>query len=171
MTAASGGLFTWRAIAWVLLALSLALNVFFIGGHIYTKRQVEAVEQRQTTTPARVRITPATLGLNDRQAKTFNGFRDRLRQRALTLRKESRASAAKIWAELQSDKPDQNAIDRHLKIIFDNRYAVQRQASVYAVQMFRSLDKDQKQKFVAMLKQTNFLGARLLRQPAGQGDQ
>ena len=169
MTAGKDGLFTWRAISWVLLALSLALNVFFIGGHIYTKRQVEAVQQQAAPRPARVRITPDVLGLNDRQTKTFVGFRKQVRKKALALRSESRKSAARVWAELESAKPDQSAIDRHLKVIFDNRYEAQREASVYAVQFLDGLDEAQKKKLVAMLKQTNFLGAGLLRQNAGSG--
>ena len=31
MTGDKGGLFSWRAISWVLLAMSLALNVFGLG--------------------------------------------------------------------------------------------------------------------------------------------
>ena len=127
------------------------------------------MRQQAAPRPARVRITPDTLGLNDRQTKTFVGFRKQVREKAIAARAESRKSAARIWAELESARPDQSAIDRHLKIIFDNRFAVQREASVYAVQFLRGLDEAQKKKLVAMLKQTNFLGARLLRQQAEGG--
>ncbi len=156
--------FSWRVLPWVLLALSLALNVFFVGGNVYTRMLVERVGK---SPDERARIVAERLMLDARQREAFGALRAKVRARSEKYRGASRNSAARIWAEIRKDKPNQRVIDRSLRVLSKNRLAFQIQASAIAIDFLARLDREQKEGFLALAKQRNFLGSRLLRQPQG----
>lgn len=158
--------FSWRVLPWMLLSLSLVLNVFFVGGNLYTSRLVERVAK---SPDERARIVAQRLTFDAKQREAFGSLRAKVRTRSQKYRKASRGSAARIWAEIQKDKPSQRVIDRNLRVLSKNRLAFQMQASAIAIDFLARLDRQQKERFLALAKQRNFLGSRLLRQPkAGQ---
>jgi uncharacterized membrane protein len=162
MAAQTTSAFSWRVLPWVLLALSLALNVFFVGGNVYTRMLVERAGK---SPDERARIVAERLTLDPRQREAFGTLRSEVRSRSQKYRSASRGSAARIWSEISKEKPNQRVIDRNLRVLSKNRLAFQMQASAIAVEFLARLDREQKGLFLALAKQRNFLGARLLRQP------
>ncbi len=156
--------FSWRVLPWVLLALSLTLNVFFVGGNVYTRMLVERVGK---SPDERARIVAQRLTLDAKQVDAFGTLRAKVRSRSLKYRNASRGSAARIWAEIRKDKPNQRVIDRNLRVLSKNRLAFQMQASAIAIDFLARLDREQKERFLALAKQRNFLGSRLLRKVKG----
>lgn len=151
---------SWRVLPWVLLALSLALNLFFIGGHVYTRSLVHRLGESRLE---RTTLMAERLGLTAEQKAAFNGLQAKYRARAVGYRGAAREAAEKIWAELAKAKPDQAVVDRNLKALFDNRYELQREASRYTIEFMAGLQPAQKERFLALVRQRNFLGANLLR--------
>ena len=160
--------FSWRALPWVLFTLSLALNVFFIGGHFYSRAQYgnEAGRQAGTAKPpaTRSRISVDRIGLDVAQRGGFRTMRARIRARGKRFRARSRGHVARLWAELQKDKPSKRVIDRSLRKLTDSRYAYQRRAAAHAIAFMATLDPNQKARFLELAKSRGFLGAGLLRE-------
>jgi len=166
MNAAPIRAFSWRALPWVLFTISLALNVFFIGGHFYARQfGGDAGRQADTAKPpaARTRITIDQVGLDVAQRGQFLTLRARIEERRKTYREGSRGHAARLWAELEKDKPSTRAIERSLRRIADNRYTYERRAAAHALAFMAGLDANQKGRFLALAKSRGFLGAHLLR--------
>lgn len=164
MSAQTPRAFSWRVLPWVLLGLSLALNVFFVGGNVYTRILVERVSK----SPAeRANIVAQRLALDARQRDAFGTLRAKVRNRSEKYRNAGRRNAARVWAEIQKNKPNQRVIDRNLRALSKTRLAFQMQASAIAVDFLARLDREQKDRFLALARQRNFLGARLLREPKG----
>jgi len=161
--------FSWHALPWVLFTISLALNIFFVGGHFYSKsldgpvagRQAEATKPQPK--PTRTRISVEQIGLDAAQRGRFRDMRTRIQSRGKQFREGSRGYAARLWAELEKAKPSKRAIDRSLRKIADNSYAYQRRAAAYAVAFMAGLDANQKARFLQLAKSRGFLGAGLLR--------
>ena len=86
--------FSWRALPWVLFAISLSLNVFFVGGHYYSEARDQAALSRQAGT-AKPKATPTRLtveqiGLDVAQRGEFLKMRSRIRARGERFRSGSR---------------------------------------------------------------------------------
>lgn len=164
MAGQTSSAFSWRVLPWVLLALSLALNVFFVGGNVYTRMLVERLDK---SPDERARLLAERLTLDARQRDAFGSLRAKVRARSEKYRGASRNSAARIWAEIRKDKPNQRVINRNLRVLSKNRLAFQMQASAIAIDFLARLDRQQKERFLTLAKQRNFLGSRLLRQTKG----
>jgi len=171
MSGAPLSVFSWRALPWVLFALSLSLNVFFIGGHVYTRAQVDAQRGNQaaggaTGKPPAARSTGISvrrLGLDVAQRGDFRNFRSDLRERGQNFRTGTRKHAQRLWAELEKKRPSKKVIDRSLRRIYDRGLAYQRRAAAQAVAFMAKLDANQKARFLQLAKSNGFLAAGLLR--------
>ncbi|HUT48397.1 MAG TPA: periplasmic heavy metal sensor [Alphaproteobacteria bacterium] len=164
--------FSWRALPWVLFTISLALNVFFVGGHFYSQtlggpaagnmagRQAGAAKP----TPKPARPTVEAIGLDVAQRGQFRDMRTRIRSRGKQFREGSRDNVARLWAELEKAKPSKRVIDRNLRKLADNSYAYQRRAAAHAIAFMAGLDANQKARFLEIAKGRGFLGAGLLRE-------
>ena len=160
--------FSWRALPWVLFAVSLALNIFFIGGHYYARAQLDSQASRQAGTvkpPAtRTQGLVDRIGLDVAQRGEFRTMRGNIRERGKRFCARSRKHVERLWAELEKSKPSKRVIDRSLRRIYDNGYAYQRRAAAHALAFISKLDPNQKARFLALAKSRGFLGAGLLRE-------
>ena len=172
----SGGpvhVFSLRALPWVLFALSLSLNVFFVGGHFYNRSTVTPQaggpigSQAGRTAPkppaARTRISIERLGLDVAQRGDFKAFRTDVLKQGNRFRLRSRKHVERLWAELEKKRPSKKVIDRSLRRIYDRGYTFQRRAAAKAVAFMAKLDANQKARFLELAKSRGFLAAGLLR--------
>jgi hypothetical protein len=162
--------FSWRALPWVLFTISLALNVFFVAGHLYTQSRMgpEAGRQAETAKTKKpqattTRLTVDQIGLDIAQRGQFNAMRTQILARGKQYREGSRDYVARLWAELEKAAPSRRVIDHNLKKIADNRYAYQRRAAAEAIAFMAGLDANQKARFLELAKSRGFLDAGLLR--------
>lgn len=163
--------FSWRALPWVLFTISLALNVFFVGGHFYSQTmsgpQAGVVAGRQAgaskPAPKPARTVVEQIGLDGAQRGQFRDMRARIQSRGKQFREGSRDYAVRLWAELEKAKPSKRVVDRNLRKLADNSYAYQRRAAAHAIAFMAGLDANQKARFLELAKSRGFLGAGLLR--------
>lgn len=160
--------FSWRALPWVLFTISLALNVFFVGGHLYVQSRAGSQAAREAVTAkkppsATKRLTVEQIGLDVAQRTQFNAMRTQIIARGKQYREVSRDNVERIWAELEKAKPSARVIEHNLRTLAENRFVFQRRAALHAIAFMAGLDANQKARFLELAKSRGFLDAGLLR--------
>lgn len=91
---------------WILLAVSLAFNVFFAVGYFQAKGRMA----KRRTFKGRARIIARKLNLDDHQQQAFESFLGEFDQ----LRKDRAPQRDAFMAELIKDKPDEKLLEEHV---------------------------------------------------------
>lgn len=136
-------IFASRTLPWVLLALSVALNAFFVGGHLYTRshwHHSRGYEERTSALAKR-------LDLDDQQRTAFRESRRSLGPKFRELRKEARPHVDKLWDEMAKPTPDQAVIDAEIKALNDMRLQFDREALASASNFMKTLKLEQRKAF------------------------
>jgi len=129
-----------RRLVWIALALSLTLNVFFIGGLMWTKTFV-----RPPLAPIeRLQRLGQSLNLDDRQQQAFEQFIRVIRQRGRDMRENNQALLKQIWTELAKPNPDNDLVARLGGQVNDNRVAFQKEASAALLAFTKELQPEQR---------------------------
>jgi uncharacterized membrane protein len=139
----------------VALALSLALNVCFIGGLAYSKF---------------VRPTPPLmqlgreLNLEPDQRKAFQSFVQVVRGKGATLRDTNLALGRQIWDELSQPKPDAQKLGTLFTEIANNRRDYQMAVGTALLPFLETLSIEQRQRFIEIGKRRQDAMANRMRQ-------
>src|SRR5215469_9721097 len=139
----------WRGrLLWVALALSLTLNVFFVGGVAWVKLSAHPplppIERMQ-------RIGQA-LNLTDDQNLAFEQFLRVVRLRGRFFRETNQPLLERIWAELAKPTPDDDAIGKLGAQIQQNREAFGHEASTALLAFVKTLNPEQRTKLAEITK-------------------
>ncbi|MBL8674033.1 MAG: periplasmic heavy metal sensor [Rhodospirillales bacterium] len=107
-----------RHLAWILLGLSVVLNVFFIGGFVQARYfggppQVFAREPGERRGPQQVDV-PERLNLNATEARGFRDAMRQLRERNVGKARELLQLRERLLTEMRKEKPDFAAVDAML---------------------------------------------------------
>lgn len=159
MSERSNGLAGGRTIPWVLLALSLALNAFFVVGHYSTGAQLEQARNSQTE---RTRLLADRLGLDDQQTAAYQDMRTRIavaRQRYDT---RNARHADVIWGELAQPRTDMARIEENLDRFWNNRKTLLKTNISAARDFLDSLSNDQRQAFINLARENPAGGETLI---------
>jgi uncharacterized membrane protein len=141
----------WRSrLTLVLLALSLALNVFFIGGVFWLKSQAM---RAQMSPPERARLVARQLSLDDTQRAAFDQFIKTARQRTRELHETSTPLIEQAWGELAKPNPDEALLDRLAAESADNRRRYQVDLGHALRSFLATLSDEQRRTFVELLRQ------------------
>lgn len=138
-----------RNLAWILFALSLALNIFFVGGFVYAKYygppwHANAGPWQPQNVDAR---WVEALNLDPAQQRTFRqAFRD-MRQRNAERLREMTQARQRLIAEMHKDKFDFAAIDPLLERVARLRTDIQKDGLRTADQVAATLRPEQREKF------------------------
>jgi uncharacterized membrane protein len=127
----------------VALALSLALNVFFIGGLAYSKFV--------RPTPPLLRLGQE-LNLEPDQRKAFQGFVQVVRTKGAVLRDSNLALGRQIWDELSQPKPDPQKLTALFTEIANNRRDYQTAIGTALLPFLETLNMEQRQRFIEIGK-------------------
>jgi uncharacterized membrane protein len=134
---------------WILLALSLALNAFFVGGFFWVRGEATRAQMRPAE---RFELIAHDLNLDTKQRAAFEHFIGIMRMRSRHLREANLPLIEEAWGELAKPKPDDGLIDRNLDTAATNRHAFQLDTS-HALRGFLSaLSDDQRRQFVEFAK-------------------
>ncbi|GEM_PF-2212041 len=136
----------------VALALSLALNVCFIGGLLYSKFM--------RPTPPLIMLG-RELDLEADQRKSFQGFLQAVRGKGAALRETNLAVGRQIWDELSQPKPDQQKLASLFQQIADNRRDYQTAVSTALVPFLETLSIEQRQRFIEISKRRQAVANRM----------
>jgi len=142
-------IFASRTLPWVLLALSIALNAFFIGGHVYTRNlshRVGGYEERSKALAER-------LELNDEQRAAYREIRRSVGPKFRVLRTEARPHVDRLWDELAKAEPDEAVVDSELKALADMRLGFEREALASAHSFMKTLTAEQRKAFADYARQ------------------
>jgi Spy/CpxP family protein refolding chaperone len=128
---------------WILFALSLALNIFAVGGFIYAKTQREQGWERRSSMAA----AAEDIKLNDAQKVALEKMRTDIRRSSEEVRNEMRPLRRELLEEVGKPQPDFAALDRRIDLLGDiqsKRY----KATVRAVHEFQqTLTPEQREQF------------------------
>jgi Spy/CpxP family protein refolding chaperone len=134
---------------WVLLALSLALNLFFIGGVFWLRTEASHM---QLAPAERFEMVARQLSLDATQRAAFDKFINMMRMRTRHLRENNMPLIEETWSELAKAKPDDALIEHNLDEAASNRHAYQLDASRALRAFLAVLSDEQRQTFVSLVK-------------------
>jgi uncharacterized membrane protein len=134
---------------WILLALSVALNVFFVGGAIWMKSRVGRGWMRPAE---RIEAAAKDLNLDGRQRDALQDFLATLRTRSHQLREKNRPLIDTAWTELAKAEPDEAVLDRAFDEGTANRRAFQLDTSRALHQFLRTLSDEQRAKVLENMR-------------------
>jgi uncharacterized membrane protein len=147
--AESGRQTGWRArLVWIALALSLALNVFFVGGLTWMKL---SAHPPLPPMERMLRIGQA-LDLNDDQRLALDQFVRVIRLRGRYQRESNQPLLERIWAELAKPAPDDDAIAKLGAEIEQNRATFQHEAAAALLSFVKTLSPEQRLKLADVTK-------------------
>jgi uncharacterized membrane protein len=154
----------WPRLPWIVLVLSLVLNLCFLGGFLWLR--LEAAQQAQMTPAERFAEVSRKLALDPDQRAAFERFVGFLRMRTRHMRETNQPMFGEIWRELGKPKPDDDKIDHDLAEAASNRHAYQLEVSHAMRQFLATLNDQQRASFVELVQSRQKDTPPLLRQLA-----
>jgi len=135
-----------RWVLGLLLALSVTLNLCFIGGFVYTKfatGEWMSPQQRVAALAGDLKLTPD-------QRLSFREMIQVLRLKGQSLRAANAELAAQVMTELAKPQPDQDTVTRLFGQIVDNRRQFQLQVGTALAAFFTKLTPEQRTHFIEL---------------------
>ena len=136
----------------VVLALSLALNLFFVGGLVYSKF---------------VRPTPPLIALGREldlapdQRKAFQSFLQVVRSNGAALRENNLKIGQQIWDELAQPKPDPQKLAALFADVANNRRDYQTAVGTALLPFLETLTVEQRERFIEISKRRQAVANRM----------
>jgi hypothetical protein len=150
------------SLPWILFALSLTLNVFFLGGYYYKR----VLDQRLTgNEQERTRYVVERLNFNPEQRQRFQEFRQRARERQRETFRANRPVIDNLWREIEKTEPDAAQLEGFIERLTTNRLAFQREQMTDLMRFAKSLDETQRVEFLELVRTRLERGAMFPRRP------
>ncbi len=138
------------ALPWILFALSLTLNVFFLGGYYYKR----TLDQRLAgNEQERSRYVAEQLHFDAETRQRFQEFRVRVRERGRETFRANRPVIDGMWREIEKPAPDQALLDGYIEKLTANRLALQREQMHDLLSFATTLDGPQRVAFLELVRQ------------------
>jgi len=131
----------------VLLVVSLALNLCFIAGAVWTRMRAPP------TAAERFQQMGNELNLNAEQRERFQNYVRTMRTRSQSMREETEPLIAAAWADAAKPQPDEPKIARAFDQAADKRRAFQRDSTNDTLAFLATLSPEQRAKFVAIARE------------------
>jgi uncharacterized membrane protein len=139
--------FRGRRLLIVLLIVSAALNLCFVGGAVWLRLNVPPRPTEQ------MREIAGDLDLNPEQRQAFDRYIRLMRQRGAALRASIDPIISDAWTEIAKPQANQATITRLFESAADMRQAFVREATSNTLVFLASLTPEQRAHFVALLRQ------------------
>ena len=146
---------------WILLALSLALNLFFVGGVFWVRGHGHGAMG-----PAeRFERIAKQLTLDAKQRAAFDAFVKTVRTKARELRETNQPLVEEAWQDFAKAQPDEAAVDKLFETAATNRRNFQLEAGRALRAFLGTLSEEQRAAFIARVRsRDNHAAPPLLRQ-------
>jgi uncharacterized membrane protein len=136
-----------RNLAWILLGLSVALNVFFIGGFFYARHFGPPWGDGPGHFDRRDDATLADLNLDPGQQRTARQALRDMRQRNFARLRELRQVRERVIVELRKERTDFAVVDPLIDRVTTLRGDIQKDGLRTAEQISATLRPEQREKF------------------------
>ena|GEM_PF-3591200 len=147
-----------RALTWVALAVSVALNVFFLIGYYRAAVLAERVE-----TPAgTAEVIAERLGLDSGQRAIFDRVRAEARADARSYTAKASATVNAYWAEMVAEAPDPVLLEQYLSQAAERNLAFNRVITKRMRTFLAALTPRQRREFVDRVRSRPVLRGRFL---------
>jgi uncharacterized membrane protein len=146
---------------WILLALSLALNLCFVGGVFWVRMEAS---RAQLGPPERMELVARQLALDDNQRAAFERFVGTMRLKSRQLRETNQPVIDEAWQEFAKKQPNEAEIDKLFEQAANNRRSFQIETGRALREFLVALSEDQREKFIALVKHRDRNTPPLLRQ-------
>jgi Spy/CpxP family protein refolding chaperone len=137
---------------WILLAVSLSLNVFFVAGYLYSSKLVQRMATSDTD---RTRLVAQRLQLDTHQREEFRRLRALARDRATQLRQTNTEVVEALWDEIVKAQPDGQRIKELLEHLSDNRRAFNLAVMDLVGEFLKILRPEQRETFLQVIRNRN----------------
>lgn len=150
------------ALPWVLFALSLTLNVFFLGGY-YSKRlwdtRIAGGEQEQG------RYIAERLSFTTDQRQRFQDMRQRARERQREATRANRPIIESLWREIEQPEPNPAQLDGYIERLTANRQGFHREQMRDLLAFAKTLEDRQRHEFLELVRARLERGPMIPRRP------
>jgi len=150
------------SLPWILFALSLTLNVFFLGGYYYKR----VLDQRLAgNEQERGRYIVEQLHFTPEQRRNFQEMRQHTREHARETFRGNRPVIDGLWSEIEKPDPDTAQLDAYIDRLTAARAAVQREQMRALLAFAKTLDESQRVEFLELVRTRLERGAMIPRRP------
>jgi uncharacterized membrane protein len=147
-----------------LLALSLALNLFFVAGALWIRIHASPPP---ISPEQRLEQMSAELGLNPKQKTAFAQYSRAMREHMQAMRDAVRPQIAKAWSEVAKPQADEVRVMQLLDEAAQTRHRYVHDLTATTLAYLATLSADQRAKFVELMHK----GPRPWSPPPHDGDQ
>lgn len=134
-----------RKVLAAVLAISVALNLCFVAGALWTRYTAS----EPATASQHYRKLEAALSLNEQQRAAFDAYTAATRARTAQLRQDIEPLLDAAWAEIGKAQPDEALIMQRLNDASARWRGSQREAVDATLALLTTLNQDQRDKFIA----------------------
>jgi Spy/CpxP family protein refolding chaperone len=141
---------TRRQWLWVLLAVSLALNLCFVAGAVWIRFN----EPFASPTPEeRLRQMAQELGLDPAQRQAFARYAQTMREELAQLREKVRPLIGEAWSEVAKSQSDEGRVMQLLDQAAAQRRGFQQKLTTMTHSFLAELTPEQRAKFIVLARQ------------------
>lgn len=131
-------------LVWLALGLSLTLNVFFVGGLVWSHFNGPHMQGPLQ----RFRHVASELQLSGEERQAFQRFMTGMRQSGQQLREDNQPLFQRFWDELGKPQPDQALLAQTVDQIAQNRNVYQKHLTEGMTQFLATLTPEQRARFI-----------------------
>ncbi len=153
-----------KNLAWILLAVSVALNIFFAGGVVYSKMTAERLKD---SPERRIDFVAEQLNLSDSQREGLIALRTKVGERWRAGREKRGNLSGTLMAELAKPELDMERLEALIRGRSDRSVGRFQELARDLHAYLATLSPEQREQFVAMAEKRGFL-FRLIRGPRRQ---
>ena len=139
-----------RHLFWVILVLSLALNLCFIAGALWIRVQGPPLP---LTPEQRLQQIEPQLALNPQQKAAFDEYARTVRSRVQSMHEAIEPQVANAWSELAKPDADEAKVMQLFDQAGDQRRAFRRELGTATFTFLTKLSPEQRAKFVELARQ------------------
>jgi Spy/CpxP family protein refolding chaperone len=139
-----------RHLFWVILVLSLALNLCFIAGALWIRVQGPPLPM---TPEQRLQQIEPQLALNPQQKAAFDEYARTVRSRVQSMHEAIEPQVANAWSELAKPDADEAKVMQLFDQAGDQRRAFRRELGTATFTFLTKLSPEQRAKFVELARQ------------------
>ncbi len=150
------------SLPWILFALSLTLNVFFLGGY-YSKRMWDQRLAGGGEEQGRYIVEKLSFSADQRQR--FQDLRQRARERQRETVRANRPVIESLWREIEMPEPNPAQIDGYIDHLTANRQGFQREQMRDLLAFAKTLEQKQRLEFLELVRARLERGPMIPRRP------